>query len=108
VATLDDAVTAITADITTIGLSMSSVVGGEVTGGGYAPLAPTYAAATSSAADITAPLAFSGPAGTVVTHLIFRTAAGVLRVRALDAPRTFNSDGRLNVTSAQVTIAFGA
>ena len=106
-ATLDDAIDAVTADITTIGLSTSSVAGGEVTGGGYTPLAPTYAAATSSAADITAPLAFNGPAGTVATHLIFRTAAGVLRVQALTASRTFNSDGRLDVTSAEVTAAFG-
>ena len=107
-ATLDDAIDAITADITTIGLSTSSVVGGEVTGGGYTALAPTYAAATSSAADITAALEFDGPAGTVATHLIFRTAAGVLRVQALDASRTFNSDGRLDVTSAEVTAAFGS
>ena len=96
------------ARITTLGLSTTNTVGGEVTGGGYAPLAPTYGAAASDAADLAAVLEYDGPAGTIVTHLIYRVAAGVLSVRPLAAPRTFNSDGRLDVISAEITAALGA
>lgn len=94
--------------ITTLGLSTTNTAGGEVSGGGYAALAPTYDAAASDAADLTAPLEFDGPNGTVVTHVIYRVAAGVLAVRPLAAPRTFNSDGRLDLVSAEITATLGS
>lgn len=96
------------ARVTTLGLSTTNTVGGEVSGNGYTPLAPAYGPAASDAADITAPLEFDGPVGTVATHLIYRVAAGVLAVRPLAAPRTFNSDGRLDVVSAEITATLGA
>lgn len=41
----------------------------EVTGGGYARLVPTYTAAASGVADLSAPLDFSTPASQTVSHL---------------------------------------
>lgn len=96
------------ARITTLGLSTTNGVGGEVSGGGYVALAPNYAAAAQDAADLTAPLEFDGPPGTTVTHVIYRVAAGVLAVRPLAASRTFNSDGRLDLISAEITAALEA
>jgi len=110
VAALDSAVNAYAGDIAAIGLSTTNVVGGEVTGGGYTRLAPTYdtSAGGEAAADLTSPLEFDGPAGTVVTHAIVQYADASTVVRALTASRTFNSDGRLNLTAATVTAALGS
>jgi hypothetical protein len=110
VAALDSAVNAYAADIALIGLSTSNVVGGEVTGGGYTRLAPTYATSSGGAASaaLTAALEFDGPAGTVVTHAIIQYDDASTVVRALAASRTFNSDGRLDLTAATVTAALGA
>lgn len=107
---LDDVVGDITARIATIGLSTTSAASGEVSGSGYAPQAVTYGTSTGGSANITAVLEFNGPAnGGPVTHLIFRDATStVLAVRPLVSPVSFNSDGRLNVTSAPVTAEFGS
>jgi hypothetical protein len=109
-AALDSAVNAYAADIATIGLSTSSVIGGEVTGGGYARIAPTYTTSSGGAAeaDLTATLEFDGPAATVVTHAIFVYDDASTRVVALASPVTFNSDGRVDLTTAAVTAAHGA
>jgi hypothetical protein len=110
-AALDSAVNAYTADIAAIGLSKSSVVGGEVTGGGYARLAPTYATSTGGAASaaFTASLEFDGPANDgPVTHAIVQFDDGSTVVRALAVARSFNSDGRLDLTAATVTAALGS
>lgn len=105
----EDVVDWITSEIVSIGLADGATAGDEITGNGYTPLAPTYGAAASGAADITATLEFDGPANAgPVTHLIFRNASGVWVIRPAAVSKSFNSDGRLDVTSAEVTSAFGA
>jgi len=104
---LEDVIDMITADIVSIGLADGATAGDEITGNGYAALAPTYGAAASGEADITATLEYDGPVnGGPVTHLIFRNAGGVWEIRPVDSPVSFNSDGRLDLTSAPVTAAF--
>ncbi|HTF53607.1 MAG TPA: hypothetical protein VK735_39695 [Pseudonocardia sp.] len=106
---LEDVIDKITPDIVSIGLADGPTAGDEITGGSYAALAPTYGAAAAGEADITATLEFSGPAnGGPVTHLIWRKASGVWVIRPATAPVSFNSDGRLDLTSAPVTAAFPA
>ena len=109
-AALDSAVNAYAADIAAIGLSTSNVVGGEVTGGGYTRLAPTYdtSAGGEASADLSAALEFDGPAGTEVTHAIVQYDDTSTVVRALADPVTFNSDGRINLTAATVTAALSS
>lgn len=106
----EDVVNWITSEVTFIGLSSDGAT--EITGGGYVPLAPIYAAAAAGAADITnGPLEFNGTALLNITHLIFKRgiAPGTIWVvRAVAVAKTFNSDGRLNVDSALVTSAFPA
>lgn len=105
-AALDSAVNAYAADIAAIGLSKSNVVGGEVTGGGYTRLAPAYGTSSAGAAsaDLTATLEFDGPANDgPVTHAIVQFDDGSTVVRPLAASVSFNSDGRLDLTSAEVT-----
>ena len=105
---LEDVVDWIASEVTQIGLSSNGTT--EITGGGYVHLAPTYGAAVAGVADITATLAFDGTVGTNITHLIYkRTPVAtpenwVIRPVALAA--AFNSDGRLDVTSAEVSAAF--
>jgi hypothetical protein len=101
---LDDVVDSITADITAIGLSEDGST--EYSGGSYAALAPSYGAAASGAADLSATLEFDGAANDgPVTHLIFKRAAGDV-IRPVDTSRSFNSDGRLDLTSALVNADF--
>lgn len=103
----DDVVDSVTADITHIGLLTSSDPGDEITGDGYTRLAPTYAAASSGEADITATLEFDGPANEgPVTHLLFVRDNADDVVRPAASPQSFNSDGRLDLVSAPVTSAF--
>jgi len=102
----DDVVDWITGEITTIGLASGSLEANEITGGGYAPIAPDYpASGTDGESDISAPLEFSGPPNQSITHAIFRRAAGVWFIRPLDAPDNLNSDGRWDMTSAAITNA---
>jgi hypothetical protein len=103
---LEDVVDGITADITQIGLSDDGA--SEYSGGSYTHLVPSYASASSGAADLSATLEFDGGANDgPITHLIFKRAAGNV-IRPVDSPASFNSDGRLDVTSAEVTAAFPA
>lgn len=110
-AALDSAVNAYAADIALIGLSKSSTTAGEVTGGGYTRLAPTYSTSSGGAAsaNLTGTLQFSGPANDgPITHIIVQFDDGSTVVRPVSAPASLNSDGRIDVTSAQVTAALGA
>jgi hypothetical protein len=107
VAFVEDVVDYITGEVSHIGLSTDGST--EISGGGYVHLAPNYAAAASGAADITATLEFSGTANSgPVTHLIFKRAGVAWTIRPVTSPASFNSDGRLDVTSAPVTAAFVA
>jgi len=102
---LDDVVDLITAQISHIGLSEDGVT--EYSGGEYTHLVPSYAAASSGVADLTATLEFDGAANDgPITHLVFKRSGSDWVYRALDSPVSFNSDGRLNVTSAEVTADF--
>lgn len=109
-AALDSAVNAYAADIAAIGLSTSSSVAGEVTGSGYARLVPTFTSSVGGAASagLTATLEFDGPSGTVVTHAIVQYDDATTRLFALAASRTFNSDNRLDLVTANVTAAHQA
>ena|SRR5690606_38277657 len=111
---LDDVVDLITAQISHIGLSEDGVT--EYSGGSYTHLVPSYAAASSGAADLSATLEFDGAANDgPITHLVFKRSGSDWVYRPLGAwvegefvpaPVSFNSDGRLNVTSAEVTADF--
>lgn len=104
-AALEDIVDLITGQISHIGLSENGTT--EYSGGGYAALVPTYGAAASGAADITATLEFDGTANDgPITHLLFKKAGAAWVFRPVDTPANFNSDGRIDVTSAEVTAGF--
>lgn len=110
-AALDSAVNAYKAEISKIGLSKSNVVGGEVTGGGYARQTVSYSTSSGGAAsaDLSATLHFTGtPNDGPVTHLIFEFVDASTVVRPVAASASFNSDGLLDVTSAEVTAALGS
>ena len=108
-AALDSAVNAYAGDIAAIGLSTSALLGGEVSGSGYARLVPTFTTSVGGAAiaDITTALEFNGPSGTVVTHAVVQYDDGSTRLFPLAASRTFNSDNRLDVVTAAVAAAHG-
>jgi hypothetical protein len=107
---LDDVVDGITPQIVKIGLSRNGST--EITDAGYVRLAPSYGASSSGVADLTATLEFDGElAGGNVTHLIFYEDDGgetIWVIRPADDPESFNSDGRLDLTSAPVTADFPA
>lgn len=76
----------------------------EVSGGGYARLAPTYGSASGGVADITSTLEFSTPAEQAVSHIGFwngSTFIGGFARTGGDA--TANAAGEYNVTSAPIT-----
>jgi hypothetical protein len=102
---LEDVVGEIVTDISHIGLGTSATI--EVTGGGYTHLVPTYGAPASGAADITSALEFDGPAAATVTHVFFKKAGTLWLARPVDAAKAFNADGRLDLTSAEITAALG-
>ena len=108
-AALDSAVNAYAADVAAIGLSTSNVVGGEVTGSGYARLVPTFDTSIggTAAVDLTATLEFDGPSGTTVTHAIVQYDDSSTRVFPLAASKQFNSDNRLDLVTAAITIEHG-
>ncbi|MCA1791511.1 MAG: hypothetical protein LC667_17180 [Thioalkalivibrio sp.] len=99
---LDDVAELIAAEVSHIGLANGPASGDEFSSGGYAHLVPTYGAAAAGEADITVPLEFDGPANTEVTHLVYKRAGAFWVSRAVDTAESFNSDGRINVTSAKV------
>jgi hypothetical protein len=102
---LDDVVDLITDEISHIGLSTNGTT--EYSGGGYAHQAVTYDPASSGSADITATLEFDGAANAgPVTHLLFKRAGAAWVYRPVNTPASFNSDGRIDVTSAAVSAAF--
>jgi len=105
----DDFVDLVTAEITHISLHTASpgtTGASEVTGGSpaYARLVPTYNASASSSADITTTLEFNGPDnGGPVTHVGYWRGANFWIGRGVSTSRSFNSDGRLNLSSAPVS-----
>lgn len=101
----DDAADLIAAEVATISLHLSNDA--EVTGGGYTRLAPNYAAASDGTADLDAPLEFSGPNGTTPTQYGLRDSNGDLwgDLIPITSPQPFNSDDRLDLTSAPITVA---
>lgn len=106
---LEDVVDLITAEISHIGLSANGST--EISGGGYSHVAATYNAAASGQATLQGtPLQFNGtPNSGPITHLIFKRAGASWVIRPVTGdPKNFNSDGRLDVTSATVTQAFVA
>lgn len=101
-ALVDDVALATAGSITALGLGTDGLT--EVpASNGYVRLTPVYEASTADGTvDITnGPLQFNGPAGTNVTHLIFVAGTEDL-YRALASPLTINSDGRVDITSAEV------
>lgn len=104
---LDDVIDLIAAEVSHIGLSTDGTT--EYSGTGYTHQAPTYAAASSESADITGTLEFDGDANDgPVTHLVFKRSGSAWVFRPVDASESFNSDGRLDVTSAPITSEFVA
>lgn len=103
---LDEILDSIAAEVTHIGLLTSADPGDEVTGNGYARQVPTYGAASDGSVDITATLEFSGPPSTEVTHLLYVRGSDEPIVRPVTAPKQINGDGRIDVTSAELTLAY--
>ena len=102
---LDDVVDLITAQVSHIGLSKDGET--EYSGGNYAAQPVTYDPSSDGAADIAETLEFEGvPNDGPITHLIWKRESENWVFRPVDTPRSFNSDGRLNVTSAEVTASF--
>src|SRR5690606_10431660 len=102
---LDDVVDMITAQISHIGLSKDGET--EYSGGNYAAQPVTYDPSSDGAADIARSEEFEGvPNDGPITHLIWKRSTENWVFRPVDTPRSFNSDGRLDVTSAEVTAAF--
>jgi len=99
---IDDVVDLITAEISHIGLSKDGVT--EYSGGEYTHLVPSYAAASGGVADLSATLEFDGVANDgPITHYVLKRSTEAWRFVELDAPVSFNSDGRLDLTSAKIT-----
>lgn len=109
---IDDVIDLVTNEVTHIGLSEDGAT--EYSGGDYAALAPTYAAASSGSADLSATLEFDGAANDgPITHFILKRTSELWRFVLLAtwdeqeqewvaAPVSFNSDGRLDLTSAKI------
>lgn len=99
----EDIVDWITSEITAIGLADGPTGGDEVSGGGYVALSPSYTSASGGSADLSATLEFDGPENGTVTHVIFKNSGGTWFVRSLGSSMSFNSDGRFDLTSAEVS-----
>lgn len=100
----DDIVDWITSEVDTIGLAIDDDGPVEVSGNGYTRLAPDYSESDGGSADLEDPLEFDGPenAGPVAFFLLIRDNAIWVAV-PIDTPASFNSDGRIDLTSAPVT-----
>lgn len=102
---LDDVTDFIADETTHIGLSKDGAT--EYSGGNYAAQPVTYDPASDGAADIAETLEFEGvPNDGPITHLIWKRSSENWVFRPVDTPANFNSDGRLNVTSAAIQSAF--
>jgi hypothetical protein len=97
---LDDVRDWIAGQVSHIGLGTNATT--EVSGGGYAHIAVTY---TNGNLNNT-PLQFNGPAGTTVTHLLFKRSGSLWVARAVVTPQAFNTSGRLDVSASAVTAVF--
>jgi hypothetical protein len=76
----------------------------EVTGGGYARIAPTYGAAAAGVADISAALEFATPADQGVSHIGFwATSTWLGGFARTSGDAAANAAGEYNVTSAPIT-----
>lgn len=99
----DDTADWIAGEINELGLEFE---GTEISGNGYARLEPTYGAATSGVADLDATLEFDGPENADVDAVRFyRPTDDLWFTRDLTAAAQFNSDGRLDLTSAPIEVA---
>jgi len=101
---VDDVIDLITAEVTHIGLSEDGET--EYSGGSYEALVPSYAAAVSGEADLVESLEFEGVANDgPITHFILKRDAEEWKFVQVGEPKSFNSDGRLDLTSAAITAA---
>jgi len=101
--------TDLTDDITAISLHDGSpgVAGtdNEISGNGYARLAPSFSAPSDGVTNLSAPLEFDGPANQQVTHYGVWAGATFLYSRLTNpSPANFNSDGRLNLNTVPVNV----
>lgn len=97
----DDTADWIAGEITELGLEFE---GTEISGNGYARLTPTYPAASGGSTDLDSTLEFDGPANADVDAVIFARSGGAWYTRSLASATSFNSDGKLNVTSAPIDV----
>lgn len=98
---LDDIADLIAAEVDTIGLGTSASV--EVSGGGYAAIAPAYGSASGGTVDVGSTLQFDGPSGTTISHVLYKRASAIWTA-ASAGPADINSDGRIDVTSAEIAV----
>ena len=109
---VDDATNLITGEISNISLhtgNPGTTGTNEVSGGGYARRAPSYNASSSGSADLSATLEYNGPAnGGPVTFIGYWRGSTFWQGRAVGTSRSFNSDGRLNLSSAPVSASVSA
>lgn len=97
----EDVVDLVADEVTHIGLSTNGTT--EISGGGYTHQAVTYPSAASGSTDIPATLEFDGtPNSGPITHLVYKRASGAWTFAAVNTPASFNSDGRLDVPSAEI------
>ena len=98
---IEDVIDWITSEVTHIGLSEDGA--SEYSGGDYAALAPTYGSAASGSVYLSAALVFDGVANDgPITHYVLKRRSELWRFVALGSPVAFNSDGRLDLTSAKI------
>lgn len=109
---IDDVADLVTGEITDISLHEADPGtngASEVSGGSYARLAPAYNASSGGTANLSATLEFDGPAnGGPVTHIGFWRGVTFWQGRSVSVSRSFNSDGRLNLSSAPVSASVSA
>ena len=102
-----DATAGLVATISLHSSDPGAVGDNEVTGGGYARLAPTYASAVAGVANFTAPLDFSTPADQPVSHIGFWDPAGTPvflgGFARTSGDAAANAAGEYQVTDAPIT-----
>ena len=78
--------------------------GTEISGNGYSRLTPTYDPAAGGVADISSTLAFDGPENADVDAVRYIRDGSVWFTRNLTEPEAFNSDGRIDLSSAPIEV----